>query len=262
MENWSDRNQQRAVRLSIMFWLSVLLTSVFVCAVGLSELVPIWISVPAGLATFGAVAWSSKEAERRLIAGCGETEVATDSYPRLENLVDALCLTTGISPPEVRVLRSPARNIAAVGRQPHKSTLLVTTGLLENTSRIELEAALANRIAQIANYRVAVISTTLSTFCLTLGSSRFRVQPFLLLDLLTRGRLTSDLETSNDFYGDSAGVAVTRYPPGMIEALEVFENQHHLPEVDPITAPLWLVDPSSAGEQTSIQARIASLREM
>jgi hypothetical protein len=48
----------------------------------------------------------------------------------------------------------------------------------------------------------------------------------------------------------------------MIEALEVFEHQHHLPEVDPITAPLWLVDPSNAGEQPSIQARIASLREM
>ncbi len=262
MENWSDQNQQRAVRLSILFWSSVLLTSVLICAVGLVLSVPIWISVPAGLVTFGAVAWSSKEAERRLIAGCGETEAATDSYPRLENLVDALCLTTGTTPPEIRVLRSPARNIAAVGRRPHKSTLLITTGLLENTSRIELEAALANRIAQIANHRVALISTTLSTFCLALGSSRFRVQPFLLVDLLARGRLTADLETINDFYGDSAGVAVTRYPPGMIEALEVFEQQHHLPEVDSITAPLWLVDPSNAGEQPSIQARIASLREM
>jgi Zn-dependent protease with chaperone function len=245
-----------------MFWLSVLLTSVLVCVAGLLLPLPSWISVLVGLATFGAVAWSSKEAEHRLIAGCGETGALTDSYPRLENLVDSLCLTTGTSPPEIRVLRSPARNIAAVGRLPHKSTLVITTGLLESTSRVELEAALANRIAQIANHRVALISTTLSTFCLALGSSRFRVQPFLLLDLLTRGRLTTDLERSNDFSGDSAGVVVTRYPPGMIEALEVLENQHHLPEVDPITAPLWLVDPSNAAERPSIQARIASLREM
>ncbi len=262
MENWTSRNRQRAVRLTVMFWLSVLLTCASVCLVGFLLPFPGWISLLVGFGILGAVAWASKDAEHRLLAGCGETEAPADTYPRLENMVDAVCLATGVPAPDLRVLRSPECNIAAFGRVPHKSTLVITTGLLESTSRIELEAVLANRIAQIANYRVALLSTMLSTFGLAMGSSRFRVQPFRVLGFLTRGQLTTDLDPTNDFFGDAAGVAVTRYPPGMIEALEVFENQHHLPEVDPITGPLWLVDPSNEAPRPSVQARIASLREM
>ncbi|MCS5688216.1 MAG: hypothetical protein NZ659_05505 [Acidimicrobiales bacterium] len=262
MENRSERNQQRVTSLTVMFWFSVLLTAAVLYVAGLLLNLPIWIPPLIALTIVGWVARSSRNTTRRLLACCGETAPPAGNYPRLNNLVDALCLTTGISTPEIRVLSSSARNMAAIGRVPDRSILIITTGLLENTTRVELEAALANRIAQISNHRVSLTTTALSTFGLTLGSSRVQIWPFLLLGPVYRRQLATDRYLSNDFLDDAAGVVLTRYPPGMIEALENLENQHRLPEVDPVTAPLWLADPSSETERPSFEARISSLREI
>lgn len=245
-----------------MFWISVLLFSLGICGVGLLLNLPVWVPPLAGLMILAVVVRISGNAERRLLERCGDTEPESGNYPRITNLVDALCLTTGVSAPEIRVLRSSASNIAAIGRSPDKSTLILTTGLIESVSRVALEAVLANRIAQITNYRVALTTTTLTTFGLTLGSTRIRIWPLLPLGLLSGGRLAKGPDLDSDFSDDAAGVTVTRYPPGMVEALEILENQHQVAGTDAHTSPLWLLDPSNGAERPSVQARIASLREM
>ena len=67
------------------------------------------------------------------------------------------------------------------------------------------------------------------------------------------GKFGLELDPSDDFLNDGAGVALTRYPPGMVEALAMMEDKHALSKASSITDSLWvrfrprrtLIDPQS-----------------
>ena len=152
--------------------------------------------------------------------------------------------------------------MAAVGRSSSKSTLIVTTGLLDSASRIELEALVANRISQIAAGQTALATTALSTFGLQIGIATIRVRPFALLPMNVKKRIGLELDPSDDFVNDSAGVALTRYPPGMVEALAMMENRNALAKAGAITDSLWVLSTEQNTDRPTAEARMTALREL
>ena len=72
-------------------------------------------------------------------------------------------------------------------------------------------------------------------------------------------------DPDRDLLLDRAAVALTRYPPGLIGALEVFERVGTvILRPDPATAHLWLADPGASvpgmPARPSLDLRIEALR--
>jgi heat shock protein HtpX len=65
-------------------------------------------------------------------------------YQRLHNLVEGLCIASGLPKPRIYIVDDPAPNAFATGRNPRHAAIAVTTGLLEKLNRVELEGVLAH----------------------------------------------------------------------------------------------------------------------
>src|SRR5436189_6244634 len=84
-------------------------------------------------------------------------------YARYHNLVEGLCIASGLPKPRLYIVDDPAPNAFSTGRNPKHAAIAVTTGLLEKMNRVELEGVLAHELSHIRNYDILV-----STLAVTL----------------------------------------------------------------------------------------------
>ncbi|MGH9292079.1 MAG: M48 family metallopeptidase, partial [Acidimicrobiales bacterium] len=145
-------------------------------------------------------------------AGLDEAVAAGTVTPaaadRLEDLISSLCGTLGLPRPRVRIVDSPWPEMYSLGRDAATATVFVSSSLLESLDRIELEAALAHELSHVK--RLDVLTGSLAASQL--------LRPF---DALSGGRLSTYLLGEHrETDADLAGVGVTRYPPGLFDALE------------------------------------------
>ena len=78
------------------------------------------------------------------------------TYARLHNLVEGLCIASGLPKPRVYVIEDEAPNAFATGRDPKHAAIAVTTGLLQKMNRVELEGVIAHELSHIKNYDILV----------------------------------------------------------------------------------------------------------
>lgn len=163
---------------------------------------------------------------------------------RLLNLVEGLCMVTGIRVPDVRVVEADGLNALAAGRSPASATLVVTTGLVAQLSRIELEGVLAAEIAAIRSERM--VPATIAATLPALLARRAPQGPPAEIDL------------------DRAAVALTRYPPGLIGGLQKMAEDGTAVSADPLLDDLWLAAPRGGAEggRTPLAERIEALAEL
>ena len=169
-------------------------------------------------------------------------------YARLHNLVEGLCIASGLPKPGVYVIDDPAPNAFATGRNPRHAAIAVTTGLLEKMNRVELEGVVAHELSHIRNYDILV-----STLAVTLvgavallsdiairmmwwnggrvrregdhnngGNPIFAIVGFALLALapLAAKAMQAAVSRQRETLADVSACQMTRYPPGLISALE------------------------------------------
>jgi heat shock protein HtpX len=175
---------------------------------------------------------------------------------RLADLSEGLCGTVGIPAPELRVLPDRAPNAIAVGRRHDDAALVVTAGLVDLLDRIELEAVIAHELAHIKRLDVAsaaLAATGLGGLVRALGGERAVVW-----------LVGADREVRADL----AAVAATRYPPGLIAALERIDAAGDTCPSSVPTAVLgrtgrsWLVPVTRTGDDASTEGRLDVLREL
>ncbi|HVL05003.1 MAG TPA: M48 family metallopeptidase [Acidimicrobiales bacterium] len=195
------------------------------------------------------------------------------TYARLHNLVEGLCIAAGLPKPRVYVIEDDAPNAFATGRNPRHAAVAVTTGLLEKLNRIELEGVLAHELSHVKNYDILV-----STLAVTLvgvvalvadfslrflwwGGPRHRddkspggagasavlaVLGFVLLLLapVAARLMQATISRRREALADVSGVALTRYPPGLISALEKLRDDTTVVHSSSrATAHLWVESP-------------------
>ena len=80
------------------------------------------------------------------------------TYARYHNLVEGLCIASGLPKPRLYIIDDPAPNAFATGRNPQHAAIAVTTGLLEKMNRVELEGVLAHELSHVKNYDVLVMT--------------------------------------------------------------------------------------------------------
>jgi heat shock protein HtpX len=225
-------------------------------------------------------------------------------YQRLHNLVEGLCIAGGLPKPRIYVVDDPAPNAFATGRNPKHAAIAVTTGLLEKLNRVELEGVLAHELSHIRNYDILV-----STLAVTLvgavallanlairmmwwnggrvsrsgdrdnGGNPLAIIGFVLLifaPLIAR-IMQATVSRKRETLADVSACQLTRYPPGLIAALEKLRDDTTVTHsATTATAHLWIEQPmAGVGDgghlgkwnrlfdtHPPLEERIALLREM
>lgn len=191
-----------------------------------------------------------RSADRRVLAAVGARPVAPGHWPRLENLVEGLCVAGGTAPPTLHLVEADGLNLMTVGRDPSHSHLVVTTGLVDAVDRVELEGIVARELLLVKSGHVS-----LATVAAVVG----RFVPSVV---------SSALPPRSDLVADMEAVTVTRFPPGLVGALERLAGRASVSAAPRWTHHLWIVDPRAVPDggadsvHTSIDERIATLREL
>jgi heat shock protein HtpX len=212
-----------------------------------------------------------------------------EEYPRLHNIIEGLCIAAGLPKPRVYIVDDESPNAFATGRNPKHAAIAVTTGLLEKMNRVELEGVLAHELSHIKNYDILV-----STLAVTLvgvvsiasnvgirfmwfgmgrnnrGNDRdsggltaiFAIAGFVLLALspLIARAMQAAVSRKRETLADVSGVELTRYPPGLISALEKLRDDTTVVHAAThATAHLWIEQPMA---QTPEEGRLSRFNRM
>jgi heat shock protein HtpX len=192
-------------------------------------------------------------------------------YRRLYNLVEGLCIAGGLPQPKIYIIDDPAPNAFATGRNPQHASVAVTTGLLGMMNRVELEGVLAHELSHIKNYDVLV-----STLAVTMVGAVAVVSDVVIRMMWWNGgrtRRQGDRDNGNnplallgfvlllvapligkvlqlavsrrrESLADVSAVMLTRYPPGLISALEKLDADSTVTHsASRATAHLWIEAP-------------------
>jgi heat shock protein HtpX len=147
------QNKRRSLALVLAF---VAFTALVLIAVAYGLGLGMWgIAVAVILASVGAFAayWKS---DAIALATSRARPADPTEFARLHNLVEGLCIASGLPAPAVYVVDDPAPNAFATGRNPSHAAIAVTTGLLEKMNRVELEGVLAHELSHVKNYDTLV----------------------------------------------------------------------------------------------------------
>ncbi|MCU1398800.1 MAG: htpX [Acidimicrobiales bacterium] len=196
-----------------------------------------------------------------------------DQYRRLHNLVEGLCIASGLPKPGVYIVDDPAPNAFATGRDPKHAAIAVTTGLLEKMNRVELEGVLAHELSHVRNYDILVstltvtlvgsiaILTDLGIRMMWWNGGRVRRSgdrndsgnplalvgfALLIFAPIIAKLMQAAVSRKRETLADVSACQMTRYPPGLISALEKLRDDSTVTHSSTTaTAHLWIEQPMS-----------------
>jgi heat shock protein HtpX len=300
-----DQVAQNKRRSAVLIFSFVLLTAAVLAVVlYLLNLGPIGVIIAIVLAG-GSAFLSYWKSDSVALAMSRAKPADPREYARLHNLVEGLCIASGLPKPRVYVVQDESPNAFATGRNPRHAAIAVTTGLLEKLNRVELEGVLAHELSHVKNYDILV-----STLAVTMvgiiavvadisirmlwwnggrrgrddsnDSGAFGILAVLGFALLILAPLVGQLmqfavSRRRETLADMSGVEMTRYPPGLIAALEKLQEDNTVVHSGSrATAHLWIESPVARAPEEGklskinrlfdthppLEERIANLREL
>jgi heat shock protein HtpX len=253
----------------------------------------------------GVLAFTSYwKADKVALAVSRARPAPPEQYQRLHNLVEGLCIAGGLPKPGVYVIDDPAPNAFATGRNPNHAAIAVTTGLLEKMNRVELEGVVAHELSHIRNYDIlvstlAVVMVGAVALLADLairtmwwnggrvarsgdrdnGSNPLAYVGIILLIVapIVAKIMQATISRRRETLADVSACQLTRYPPGLISALEKLKDDTTVTHsASTATAHLWIEQPmSGVGDDGKLggihrmfdthpplEERIALLREL
>lgn len=104
-----------------------------------------------GLAAFWA--WQAWKQGDQIILECARAkELPYFEHEEVFELLDILCIRSGMIKPKLYVLEDTSMNAFSVGMSPQKSAIVLSRGILQQLPRVELEAVLAHELVRIRQY--------------------------------------------------------------------------------------------------------------
>ncbi len=205
----------------------------------------------AGVVGFAVVAaalivWARTAGERLLLAHLGGRDADPRADARLCNLVEGLSTSAGVRQPRIVVVDSPGLNTLIAGSSSRHGVLAVTSGLLTELDRMELEAVVAEQLWLLRHDEVVPMTVLATTFGLGRGIA---------------------LRDDHDAIADQGAVFLTRYPPALASALEKIDSKGATVAGQPARAAhLWMADPRPSPPPSRgrlpLPERIEALREL
>lgn len=219
------------------------------------------------------------------------------NYVHLVNTVEGLSIAAGIPKPKIYIIESEEINAFATGRNPENASIAVTTGLLKNLKRDEIEGVIAHEISHIKNYDIRFM-TIVAVMVGLVAILSYMLLRSLRYSLYSRDRRSGKgggsillliiigailaliapiavrlvqfaISRRREFLADASAVELTRYPEGLASALEKIMkiNQGEM-KVSEAVSHLFFVDPNKSpldklyATHPPIEERIRILRSM
>jgi heat shock protein HtpX len=229
-------------------------------------------------------------------------KIGPDDHQRLYNVVEEMKIASGLeNMPDVYIVDDPALNAFAVGRDPKRASVAITSGLLEKLNRDELQGVVAHEMSHIKNRDVLLMSmcsVLLGTVViLAWYGSRFAFYGggrsnrrsssgggvaqiiviiaallFMVLAPIAAQLIYFAVSRRREYLADASAALYTRYPEGLASALEkIGASTDQLRSANQATAPMYIVNPfrkkgMKASDLTSthppLSERIRILRSM
>lgn len=165
-------------------------------------------------------------------------------YFNYYTVTENLSLGAQIPTPKIYVIQDPSPNAFASGRDPDHAIICVTTGLLSQLNRSQLEAVIAHEISHIKNYDirlmmiVSVLVGTLSSLIYSLRFFRssdnnerrqsgiFAIFGLLLIILspLIAKIIQLAISRRREYLADASAVKLTKQVQPLIEALTIISS--------------------------------------
>jgi len=226
--------------------------------------------------------------------------VEKNDNPTYWNVVENLCIADGLPMPKLYITPEMQINAFATGRDPEHAAVAVTQGALQRLDKTELQGVLAHEMSHVKNRDILVstvaavlagiISLIADIFLRSLffggiGGGRgrnngdagiiFLVVGIVLSILAPIGTMLIQLAISRrrEALADASGVLLTRYPEGLISALQkIAIDEVPMRSAKDSTAHLWIDSPFK-GQHVSwwhkiwmthppIEERIAALEKI
>jgi len=227
-----------------------------------------------------------------VLSAMGAREADPRQHQQLYNIVQTLCIGSGLPMPKVYVIDDPSPNAFATGRDPQHAAVTVTTGLLQIMNREELEGVLAHEMSHIKNFdvRLLLVVTTmigLATIIASMfwrGALRIRTRGqaalvilviglvFTLISVIVGPIMQMALSRQRESLADVSSVDITRNPVGLINALKkIAANDKPLERFNHATAAMCIDNPEEHhgsffnhlfDTHPPIQERIAALEKI
>ncbi len=211
--------------------------------------------------------------DRVLLSAAAAYPIEKEDAPRLWNVVEEMTIAASLGKmPRVCIIDDESPNAFAVGRNPDKAALAVTSGLLKRLNRDELQGVVAHEIGHIRNLDVRFM--TLAT--VMVGSIILISEVFLYYLWFGGGRRSSSRKGGGqaqivllavgllaavvaplaarmlyfacsrrrEYLADASAALFTRFPDGLASALEAISTSFvdHRKAARAL-APLYIVNP-------------------
>ncbi len=198
-------------------------------------------------------------------------EVPFEANPYLHNLVDNMCIASGLPKPKIYMIDDTAMNAFSTGRDPQHSVICFTSGIVDQLEKRELEGVVAHELSHIQNYDIRLMSivsilvgtVTLMADWFTRGSlygGRKRSSSrggseisgiilligiiFLVLSPLIATLIKLAVSRKREFLADSSAAMMTRYPQGLANALrKLSQDKEILEAANGATAHMYISNP-------------------
>jgi len=188
-----------------------------------------------------------------------------DFYTVTENL----SLVAQIPMPQLYIIEDTALNAFATGRDPDHAVVVATSGLLSTLDRTELEGVIGHELSHVANYDIRLMSiVTILVGLITLLADIFLRFSFLggrknnknseqlgaimliialilaVLSPIIAQLIQLAISRQREYLADASAVKLTRYPPGLISALQkISADKEPLEAANKATAHLYISNP-------------------
>jgi len=291
-----DRNKRRSFLVIFLF-----ISFITVAAWGLAKALGYgsgiigWALVFSGFISFASYWWSDK-----IILAISKARPADKKRDfQFFTVAENISLASQIPLPKLYVIQDSAPNAFATGRNINHAVVCVTTGLLSKLNRTELEGVVAHEISHIKNYDMLLMSiVTILVGMIVLISDWFTRGAFFggnrrdrnegslgaiffliglilaLLSPLIAKLIQLALSRRREFLADASAVRITRFPDGLIKALQkISKDQESLEVANKATAHLFIVNPFKGNQLKTgiahlfnthppVEQRIKILKEM
>ena len=210
-----------------------------------------------------------------LLALSRAKKIKRDDHPRLYNIVEEMKIASGLPRmPDIYIIDDPALNAFAIGRDPDKASVAITSGLLNKLSRDELQGVIAHELAHIKNRDVLLMTMTavlLGTIVIlaffasrfmifgsmggtrrssSAGGGQIQVIIFIVaIVLMILAPILAQLiyfaiSRKREYMADASSALYTRYPEGLASALEKLSaSTSQLKSASKATAPMYIINP-------------------
>ncbi len=222
------------------------------------------------------------------LASVGAKKADKNKYKQYYDVVEGLTIASGMPVPKLYVMPLEQVNAFASGRNPQNSVVCVSEGALKKLDKNELEGVVAHELSHISNYdirymtlvavmvgMIAIISQIFLRSLWFRGGRNSRGKEIFILAGILLAILAPivvylvqlAISRKREFIADASAVKFTRYPPGLIRALEKIKNENKPERINKAVAPLFFANPfKGLKELTSthppIEKRIETLKKM